>query len=233
MSESVVRAVAGLRGYGKSTLVARLTRGQSRVLYYDSLGDDYTDGVIVRDLAVLERFWRGVYTRKFRIVYRPIDPLGDLPRVCELAYACGNMVVVIDEIQLYFRQNWCSPELTKLITAGRHAGVELIGVTQAPKRLGELLRSQAHEWYVFAVREPTHAKYLAERMVGVDVGEILSLQKFEYLRYEDGAPCYWRCQDDLAGNVHSAEIRYETETPAPAPGSNPGADVDAGGAMGG
>lgn len=228
MSEAQVKAVAGLRGYGKSSHVDQMTATSPRVLFFDTLGDDYNSGVVFRELGALESFWRSVYASRFRLVYKPVDPLKDLPRICELAFTCRDLVCVIDEIQLFFRGASCPIELTKLITGGRHAGVELIGVTQAPKKLGELLRSQAEVWDIFALREPDHAKYVAERCVGVDVSQILALRKYEYLHYEDGADCYLRCTDDLAsGQTRSERIAYETQAPAPASGSDPRQHADA------
>jgi len=212
--EAVVKAVVGLRRYGKSTHVTRLTAGAPRVLFFDSLNDDYNEGVVCRDLAVLEKFWRRTYRGRFRITYKPVDPLTHLPRICELAYACGDMILVVDEVQLFFRGNWCSPEFTKIITAGGHPGVELIGVTQAPKRLGELLRSQAHEWHIFALREDDHIDYVKKRCSGIDPAQIRALQKYQYLHYVDGEDCYWRCIDDLTtGQTRKEEIAYATEAP--------------------
>ncbi|HER34049.1 MAG TPA: ATP-binding protein [Halothiobacillaceae bacterium] len=232
-SEAQVKAVAGLRGHGKSSHVVQMTRDVPRVLYYDSLGDDYAQGIVCRDLAVLESFWRRTYQHRFRISYKPVDPMADLPRICELAYECGDMTLVIDEIHLYFRGAFCPTELTKIITAGRHAGVELIGVTQAPRKLGELLRSQAAVWDIFAIREPAHAKYLAERCVGVDISQILSLRKYEYLHFEDGAECYWRCTDDLdSGQTRNEALPYETDAPTPATTSDSCDDAPAGRTVG-
>jgi DNA helicase HerA-like ATPase len=215
--QAEVKAVVGLRGYGKSTQVLRLTKSSPRVLYYDSLGDDYRDGVICHDLGTLERFWRGVYRKRFRLVYRPVDPLADFARICELVYACGDLTFVVDEVQLYFRGAFTEPAFTKVITAGRHANVELIGVTQTPKRLGELLRSQAHEWFVFGVREPQQVLYLRERLSGINADLLTMLPKFSYLHYIDGADCYWECCDSLCGETVRASRAYvtgPTEQPA-------------------
>jgi hypothetical protein len=205
MDEAIVRAVAGLRGFGKTSRVLELTRNEPRVLFYDSLGDDYSEGVVCRSLAVLEKLWHRSYRGPFRLSYKPVDPIADVARICELAYACGDMLLVVDEIQLYFRGQWCSPELTKVITGGRHVGLGLIGVTQAPKRLGELLRSQAREWFVFAMREPDHVKYLTDRLVGVDPAHILMLDRWEYLHYVDGWDNYELCIDDLA--THTVNVK--------------------------
>ncbi len=230
--EAIVRAVAGLRGYGKSTLVVRLAKAFPRVLYYDSLGDDYRDGVICYDRCILEKFWRGVYRlSNFRIVYRSPDPVADLPRVCELVAACGNMLFVVDEVQLYSHGPWCPPEFTRIITGGRHAGIDLIGVTQAPKKLGELLRSQAHEWYAFAVREPDQAAYLSERLPGVPASCFQSLEKFQYLHYVDGADEAHVMIDNPdrgdSTDLYTWKLNA-VQTPTPGAGGNPGQHADSG-----
>jgi hypothetical protein len=51
--QAIVRAVVGLRGYGKTTKVTSLAAACPRVLYYDSLGDDYRDGIIIQSAQVL------------------------------------------------------------------------------------------------------------------------------------------------------------------------------------
>jgi hypothetical protein len=225
--------VVGLRGYGKSTKVVSLAREFPRVLYYDSLGDDYTDGVICRDGGVLEKFWRGVYRLpSFRIVYRPVDPISEFARICELVWECGDLLFVVDEVQLYFRGGVCCPEFTKIVTGGRHAGIDLIGVTQAPKKLGELLRSQAHEWYVFAVREPDQAAYLSERLAGVDKSCFETMEKFRYVHYLDGQDPAWIYYQEASGETRKLyTVNHALQTPAPGPGGDPGEHADVGGSL--
>jgi hypothetical protein len=193
--QAIIRAVVGLRGYGKSTKVTALAKSFPRVFYYDTMGNDYMDGVICRDLRVLERFWRGVYRLPFRIVYRPQDPVADFPRICELIWECGCLLFVVDEVQMFSHGAYAPFEFTRIVTGGRHRDINLIGVTQAPKKLGELLRSQAHEWFVFGVREPDQAHYLSERLAGVSDDVFRMLEKFQYVHYVDGADECWVCKD--------------------------------------
>ena len=209
-----------MRGYGKSTKVTALAKSFPRVFYYDTLGDDYTDGIIVRDRQALERFWRGVYRLPFRIIYRPPDPVAEFTRICELIWECGNLLFVVDEVQLFYHGASCPGEFTKIVTGGRHAGIDLVGVTQAPKKLGELLRSQAHEWYVFGVREPDQAHYLSERLAGVDDDVFRRLEKFQYVHYVDGADECWICLDDLAvgRTLKLYSVFSDVKTLAPASG---------------
>jgi hypothetical protein len=229
MSNAVVKAVVGLRQYGKSTHVVTMTRACRRIVFYDSLNDDYNQGVVCRNWRVFKRLWKASYRGNFRITYKPEDPLETFPAFCRLAFVCGDMTAVVDEVQLYFNGAFCCPEFTRLITAGGHPGVELIGVTQAPKRLGELLRSQAHEWHVFGLREKSHVDYIAERCPGLDRDLILTLPKLDYVHYVDGADCYWRCRDDPAtGTVRKVVMAYGKESPASRPRTDSGEHAAAG-----
>lgn len=218
MADAVVKAVVGLRRYGKSSHVVRLIDGTRRVVFYDTLNDDYNQGIICRTWPAFKKLWLASYRGNFRITYKPTDPLEHFAEFCEMAYACGDCTIVIDEVQLYFRGACCCSEFTKLITAGGHAQVEVIGVTQMPKRLGEVLRSQAHEWHVFALREESHVKYVVDRCPGLEAETIKRLPKYEYLQFIDGADCCWLCKDSLDGYA-SFRQRLEYAETTVSPGS--------------
>ncbi len=208
------KAVVGLRRFGKSSHVCVLTKDAPRVVYYDTLNDDYSEGIVCRDVTTFERFWRGVYRSRFRISLKPSSPLKYFPRFCELVWECGDLVMVVDEAHLYFRGEFCDEAFTKIITGGGHRGIELIAVTQKPKRVSDLLRSQTTWWDVFALREGKHRDYMADRLPGVDPMQLQTLERFQYLHYEDGADCYWRCKDDLrTGRMNQERIEYATQAP--------------------
>jgi len=232
MSDAVVKAVVGLRRYGKSTHVVNMTRGCVRIVFYDSLNDDYNQGIVCRDWQFFKRLWLASYREYFRITFKPSNPMEYFDEFCMLAYECGNCTIVIDEVQLYFRGAWCCGSFTRLITAGGHVDVELIGVTQAPKRLGELLRSQAHEWHIFALREDVHVKYVTDRCPGVSVDLVKTLPKYEYLHFVDGAEHYCRCKDDpLSGRTWKEVIEYEGQAVTARKESNLGPDAAPGGSL--
>lgn len=199
--QAVIKVVFGQRGSGKTTKAAGLTGGKPRVLFFDTLGHDYADGVIVETLAELRAFWRRCYRRRFRIVYRPLDPEAEFADVCRLVYACGNLTFVVEEVDLFFRAGRCEDAFTQIITRGRHADVELIAVTQAPKGFGSLLRSQAHEWYIFATREPDHIDYFKHRCPGVPPEVYATMERFCYVHYVDGSTTYNLCRDSLTGGA--------------------------------
>lgn len=224
--QAEIKVVFGQRGSGKTTRAAALVADKPRVLVYDSLGHDYCNGVVCEDRRTFERLWRASYRGRFRLVYRPRDPQAEFPEICRLASACGNLSFLVEEVDLYFRAAQCDPAFTNVISRGRHDGVELIAVTQCPTGFGSLLRAQAHEWYIFATREPRHVDYLVDRCVGLDPQRVLALQKFEYLHYVDGGDCYHLCRDDLAtGQTRKEQIAYATEAPRCDPATGEHADA--------
>lgn len=175
----------GKRGSGKTTKVRELTDGTARALFYDTLGRDYSDGVVCESLDELKAFWLKVYRGRFRIVYRPADPVEDFPEVCKLAWAATNMTLVVEETDLYFKQGTTCPEFRNLIQRGRHAGVDMICVTQRPKGFGRLLTSQTDAFFLFATREPDDLAYFRARCGDAIAERLPNLGLYETIAYND------------------------------------------------
>jgi hypothetical protein len=214
MNQAEISVIFGQRGSGKTTRAVTLTRRFPRVLYYDTLGHDYRDGVACYCLAELKAFWRSCYQDRFRIVYKPERPEEDFATVCSLVSTCGDLAFVVEEVDLYFRAGNCCPEFKHIISRGRHDKVDLIAVTQAPKGFGLHLRSQASRWNIFSTREPDHVEYFRHRCSGIDPADLAVLAKYEYIAYEDGEDSYWICRDDLrTGGTEKREREYLYDRP--------------------
>jgi len=187
MSEAIITMVLGRRGSGKSVKVRNLTKQLDRVVYYDTLGKDYTDGVIIYNLDDLKAFWRRHYKGKFRIIYRPENPEEEFPAVCNLVYTCTSMHFVVEELDTYFRQGQTCREFNRLVYRGRHANIDMIGVSQRPFGYGRSLTSQAKEWYVFSTREPDDLTWM-KKYFGQEFTaqlEQLNPQDYQYLHWVD------------------------------------------------
>ena len=220
MNEPVVRCVVGMTGSGKTTKAVALASACPRSLCYDTLCEDYSEGVVFEDRRALGEFWKRVAAGSFRLIYRPDDPNADFPLFCDQVYDVGDMAFVVDEADTFCKQGKCiDREFTHLIGKGRHRDINLICMTQAPKMLADFLRSQAHEWFCFMLKEPAHVQYMAARFGGlVTAADILGLNRFEYLHYRDyganGIPDIHKCKDDLiTGRVYSELLNHEAENP--------------------
>lgn len=162
-------------------MTRNLCRQSKRVLFYDSNGGDYSDGVICDGLDELRRYWPRVVDGGFRIVYRSGRPVDDFPAVCELVKACGSMVFVVDECDMYFRKGEPPAEFVDVIRRGRREDVELIGITQRPRAMGEL-RSMVREMYIFETSEVMDLRWMKESFDSILVDAVKALRKFEYVK---------------------------------------------------
>ena len=162
-----------------------LVKNRPRVLFYDTLGHDYTDGVVVYSLAELKKFWKKVYRNSFRIIFRGLDHDADFPQVCKLVAACGDMSFTVEELDLFFSGGKPCSEFNDLIFRGRHYGVELIGVTQRPRGFGRGITAMAKEFFIFSTREPDDLKYFSDRLGSEVVESIQTLPQYHYLEYLD------------------------------------------------
>lgn len=147
---------------------------------YDSNRGDYSGGVVVEGLPELKAYWRRVVDGQFQIVFRSLCPRAEFPAVCNLVMACGSMTLCVDEVDMYFEKGEPSTEFADVIRRGRREGVEVIGITQRPRRMGEL-RSMCRELYVFETTEIADLRYFKESFDDTCVEKIKTLRQYEYL----------------------------------------------------
>lgn len=225
--------VFGWRKSGKTQRARTLAASAPRVVMYDSMGHDYTDGVIVEDLgAMWTAITRWYRQDRFRIIYRPrgssreeckaakrIDP--EFAEVSRLVYQCADVLYVVDEVQMYADDGEFDREFLDIVTGGRHAGaerglpgVDLLAVTQVPQGLGQKLPALVDNWYIFATAHPAHLRFFRDICFGIEEMDIRTLQPYEYIYYQRGADSYWICRDDLAtGATTRREREYSYDQP--------------------
>lgn len=175
----------GKRGTGKSYLVKQWCRQYKRLLVYDPQGE-YTDGVIIDDLAELKKFWIKVYRKNFRIIYRPIDAEGEFEPICRLVWECQNVTFIIEEVQSFCNPQSICYDFKALIAKGRHRDIELIGITQRPAEISKLLTSQTKRMCIFNVTDPNDVKYFTQTFGAEFIEKLDQLQQYDYIVWRDG-----------------------------------------------
>ena len=186
MDRADIKLVIGKTGSGKTYKVTRLVAGCDRILFFDTQGKDYSDGVMFYDMTELRRFWLRVHRDKFRLIYRPIDPLREFEEICRLAFACGNLTVVAEELPSLCTAQQINAELRKVIFRGRLNDIHFIGLMQRPIGIHRDITSQATEIFCFNIDEPGDVKYLKDR-IGADIEQrIRRLEPYQYLHWIDG-----------------------------------------------
>lgn len=187
MTEKKITLIFGKRGSGKSYLAKKLIENEHRIVIFDVMSE-YTDGVLfgTEDFEKFIEFWRKVYHRNFRLIYRPIRPVEEVEQIGELVYSLGDCSFLCEEIDCVCSTNKISDNFAAIIQRGRHKNITLIGITQRPFGINRLLTSQAKEIYVFNSNEPRDREYL-RILLGQDIDSKLdSLKQFEYVYWQDG-----------------------------------------------
>lgn len=186
------RLIIGKTGSGKTVKALKLIEGKPRVVIFDTLGHDYSDGVVFYDMPALKTFWNGVnrrgvkvYQGRFHLIYRPTNEVEEFDEVCDLTYKCGNLVLVAEELDLFCPPRQLTPGIRHILKRGRHHDITFIGITQRPYGIDRTVTAMANEVYVFKTDEPRDIKYLAERLGEGIAAKIAALQEYEYVLQKD------------------------------------------------
>lgn len=155
----------GKTGSGKSYLARLVTRCYSRYIVLDAKGDwrPQADDILVRTLQGL-RSPPGP-----RLVWRPPSPSPEeADRVCWWSWYQGDILVVIDDINLIIEGSQLSDGLRACITTGRARGVTMVICSQRPYGVPVVVRSESDVYAVFRLQNPNDRRYMAE-VIGEEV----------------------------------------------------------------
>jgi len=181
MNKADIRIVLGKSGSGKTVAVRNIVAEADRVIIFDAKGGDYNDGVVFYDLRELARFWLNHGSGKFRLIYRPLFAYDEFEKVAELAYKCGNLWLVAEELDIYYPSTKIGFWGAMVLRRGRSRGIHFVGATQRPKRVNKDVTSQATEAYIFKTIEPGDIDYRKD-WLGQDIETyIKELGEYQYV----------------------------------------------------
>jgi len=154
-------------------------------LIFDTLGHDYSDGVIFYDIEKLKEYWLKVYRGDFRLIYRPLNEVPEFDTICNLAYKCGNLTLVAEELDIFAQPMKIEIGFRQVLKRGRHNDIRFIGLTHRPYGIDRTITSQATAIYIFRVDEPRDIRYLCERVSDKVEAGLAMLKEYEYMECLD------------------------------------------------
>lgn len=183
MSQNILTVVFGRKGTGKTSLTVSLVdqevRKRARVVVLDPVGE-YPGGVRLAPTDPDLDFY--LRNERFNLRLHPVRP-ADLPVVFPKFLRIGNLLVILDEAQLFQDSNNLPPEFVDFITLGRRPGVDQVFVTQRPTMLHKDITSALDRAYIFQTREPRDLAYFATYISADVATKSAQLDRFEYLEY--------------------------------------------------
>ena len=200
MNQAPVCGLYGVRGVGKTTLAREIAQHQARVLVWDYIGEYgplafRSEG----DFGALADYLRWARGQRFAAA-RYLPETGDteeFAEFCRLAYCCGGLVVVVEEVAAVCQASYLPPEFGKIVRTGRHRGLGLLWCTQRLAEVSRTLTALTDVWVGFSTAEPNDLTALAQR-AGRDYAEqVAKLPRFGWLGYDVAARETFQDKDRL------------------------------------
>jgi DNA helicase HerA-like ATPase len=176
----------GKTGSGKTYFLRNLVRRAPRLLVVDVTGD-YAElhcrtVTAAGDVAAAFRaagagpcrirYAADLHLAGLRSYLRAADRASDIPAgiarmgpaAAAVAFATGDVVLVLDELSFWCRPGITPEPLALVATMGRHRGVSLLGGAQRPALVSRLVTSQRDVAVFFRLTEPIDLDYAREQL---------------------------------------------------------------------
>lgn len=170
--------IYGKTGSGKSTLAKKILKKYDRVIICDARAE--YDGVIV---DCFEDFLNYVLNKeKFTVCCRFDEDL-DYDYLFKSIYEVGNVLLLLEEAEIYISPYVKRSDFLKLVKYGRHRDINILGVARRTSELSLDFRSQVDVIYTFKQTETKDLKILSDLGFNIDKVQALNEFEFEMLEY--------------------------------------------------
>lgn len=182
-----------VRGGGKSRVLKDLLARSRprRVVVVDPMREYKGPGVLVtsyRDLATYLRRNRPICRVRWQVADTPWDlHFGEL---CEIVWAMRNVLLVVDELDLFMTARSVPESFRTLVEQGRHRGISVWGATRRTARIPADLSAQADVLYIGRMHEPADLDYW-RKVIGRDNARaLLQLRPYHFLVWTPDRPAF-------------------------------------------
>lgn len=183
-------AVLGQSGQGKGVYSkARIAaEAPARLLVWDAMNEwEHCRGWPT--LTHLGRQMLRNANAPFRFRYMPKAPAysdaikREFSAFCLLALAAKNCTLVVEELSFVTLAGYAPGGWAKVCNAGRHAGLRVVGISQAPADIDKKFLGNCTEIVTFYLGEKPHRETVATKL-DIDPDTIKALPQFAYLHFD-------------------------------------------------
>jgi len=174
--------ILGKTGSGKSTLAKKIIATHDRVVVFDPLSE-YHGGLVLESFNDLVRYFETQAPDSFFLVCRFRGAtLDETEQIYDYAArACdeiGNLLVVIEEAEMFLNSRNEISYINNLISFGRHRGISILAIGRRPVEIAIRIRAQFTSIFSFRQTEPRDLQYL--EAWGFSSQELQSLDAFQF-----------------------------------------------------
>lgn len=175
-----------MRGEGKTTLARRFVKHRAQpCIIVDPLsqfdGRRFFDARTLLDY-ILQGGGLSISSPLIATIYEPED----FSIICKVALAYKNIMLVVDEVDLFDSPFSSDPSFKRIIHLGRHYKIELITTSRRPANISRDITSQTAEFYIYKVTEKRDLDYFS--YLNADLPErIRALNKYHFIKYDHTA----------------------------------------------
>jgi hypothetical protein len=193
----MTRTILGRKRHGKTTLLIKMLRERQRPALVISF-----DKEMVKQFNPRHRFTSarrlldhvieagGIFITTplcISIMGSPEEVEREFNLICKLAIAHRNVLVMVDEIDMFDSASSQDVEFYKMIHFQAHefgGELDLVTASRKPSRISRDLRGQTDEFYLFKMTDSRDLNYISED-VSADLPETVKhLPKYSYLKFD-------------------------------------------------
>lgn len=181
-----------MRGCGKSFLGKKIQGIFPRRFIFDTLWEyPESDSDVFNFEEFAQRLLATANQSEFTITYRP-DPdsqdfAAEFNEVLRCLFERGNILIVIEEVQLFATTHFLPRSLRNLLLMGRHQGISMVLTTQRPGECHKTIISQTNHLFAGTIYEKNDVEYVRSFM-GDDAFKLKDLPKREFFYFQPGMP---------------------------------------------
>jgi hypothetical protein len=173
-----VRIIFGKTGTGKSSLAKEFIKGFSRVIICDPLNE--YPGLIFTSFIDIAEYWKEYQPEKFVFVCRFENDM-DYDYVFKLCIIIEDLLLVVEEAELYISPQTKSSEFLNMVRYGRHHGISLLGIARRVTELSPDFRAMCDTVISFKQNFPRDLKTMEE--IGLEGLDVLHDYEFKEVNF--------------------------------------------------
>lgn len=168
--------IFGRTGSGKSYFVKQIIKKLSRVIIIDKMFE-YNDGIIFYSFIELLDYFLINKPQEFKFICR-FENDNDIELLFRFCWYVKNLVLVVEESELYISPYQKQSEFLKLVRYGRHRAISIIAIARRVIELSNDVKANADKIITFKQILKKDLDYLEN--LGFNKDEILNLKQYEY-----------------------------------------------------